>query len=651
MKLPPTQGFPTDYEEFIYTSRYSKWLQDQLRREKWSETVARYLDFMEFNLAKVNEYCLKPSLKEELRHAILNFEVMPSMRALMTAGPALARDNTAAYNCAYLPIDDPKAFDEAMFVLLCGTGVGFSVEPQYVSKLPEVPQELYPSETIIVVRDSKEGWAKAYRQLLALLWSGEIPKVDISRVRPAGSRLKTFGGRASGPQPLVDLFDFTINVFKSAVGTKITCLQAHDIVCKIAEIVVVGGVRRSALISLSSLSDDQLRHAKSGLWYKPESGGYNPQRALANNSAVYNSRPDMETFMREWLSLIESKSGERGIFSRDAAKKQAAKNGRRDATKEFGCNPCSEILLQDYQFCNLTECIIREKDTEASLKRKVELATILGTFQSTLIHFPYLRKVWFNTTSEERLLGVSMTGIMDNAITNNSSKDNLESILEGLRDHSVAVNKKYAKAIGIPQSVACTTVKPSGTVSQLTGTASGIHTRHSPYYLRTVRADLKDPLTKFMIEKGFPWEPCIRKPDSTVVFTFPQKAPKNAVCRDDRNAIEQLDLWLIYQRHWCEHKPSVTISVRDEEWLEAGAWVYRNFDEVSGISFLPHSDHVYRQAPYQECDKETYTEAVKKLPKKIDWSELSNFESEDNTVSSQTLACTGSSCELVDISD
>tara|TARA_B100000214_G_scaffold359457_1_gene320915 strand:- start:3215 stop:5161 length:1947 start_codon:yes stop_codon:yes gene_type:complete len=648
MKLPPTQGFPTDYEEFIYTSRYSKWLQDQLRREKWQETVDRYLDFLEFNLAKVNEYCLKPSLKEELRHAILNFEVMPSMRALMTAGPALARDNTAAYNCAYLPIDDPKAFDEAMFVLLCGTGVGFSVEPQHVNKLPEVPQELYPSETTVVVRDSKEGWAKAYRQLLALLWSGEIPKIDISRVRPAGSRLKTFGGRASGPQPLVDLFDFTINIFKNAVGTKLTCLQAHDIVCKIAEIVVVGGVRRSALISLSALSDDQLRHAKSGTWYEPE---HNPQRALANNSAVYNSRPDMETFMREWLSLIESKSGERGLFSRDAAKRQAAKNGRRDATKEFGCNPCSEILLQNYQFCNLTECIIREKDTEADLKRKVELATILGTFQSTLIHFPYLRKVWFNTTSEERLLGVSMTGIMDNAITNNSSKDNLESVLEGLRDHSVAVNKKYAKAIGIPQSVACTTVKPSGTVSQLTGTASGIHTRHSPYYLRTVRADLKDPLTSFMIDKGFPWEPCVMKPDSTIVFTFPQKAPKNAVCRDDRNAIEQLDLWLIYQRHWCEHKPSVTISVRDEEWLDVGAWVYRNFDEVSGISFLPHSDHVYKQAPYQECDKEMYAEAVKKLPKKIDWSELSNFESEDNTVSSQTLACTGSSCEIVDISD
>ena len=648
MKLPPTQGFPTDYEEFIYTSRYSKWLQDQLRREKWSETVARYLDFMEFNLAKVNEYCLKPSLKEELRDAILNFEVMPSMRALMTAGPALARDNTAAYNCAYLPIDDPKAFDEAMFVLLCGTGVGFSVEPQYVNRLPEVPQELYPSETTIVVRDSKEGWAKSYRQLLALLWSGEIPKVDISRVRPAGARLKTFGGRASGPQPLVNLFDFTINIFKNAVGTKLTCLQAHDIVCKIAEIVVVGGVRRSALISLSALSDDQLRHAKSGTWYEPE---HNPQRALANNSAVYNSRPDMETFMREWLSLIESKSGERGLFSRDAAKRQAAKNGRRDATKEFGCNPCSEILLQNYQFCNLTECIIREKDTEADLKRKVELATILGTFQSTLIHFPYLRKVWFNTTSEERLLGVSMTGIMDNAITNNSSKDSLESVLESLRDHSVAVNKKYAKAIGIPQSVACTTVKPSGTVSQLTGTASGIHTRHSPYYLRTVRADLKDPLTSFMIDKGFPSEPCVMKPDSTVVFTFPQKAPKNAVCRDDRNALEQLDLWLIYQRHWCEHKPSVTISVRDDEWLDVGAWVYRNFDEVSGISFLPHSDHVYQQAPYQECDKETYTEAAKKLPKKIDWSELSNFESEDNTVSSQTLACTGSSCELVDISD
>jgi ribonucleoside-triphosphate reductase len=646
MKLAP--NFPTDYEEFIYTSRYSRWLSEEKRRETWPETVARYLDFVEENLLKVNEYKLAPKLKEELRNAILNFEVMPSMRALMTAGPALARDNTASYNCAYLPIDDPKAFDEAMFVLLCGTGVGFSVEPQYVNKLPEVPHELYPSETIVVVRDSKEGWAKAYRQLLALLWSGEIPKIDISRVRPAGSRLKTFGGRASGPQPLVDLFDFTINIFKHAVGSKLTCLQAHDIVCKIAEIVVVGGVRRSALISLSALSDDQLRHAKSGTWYLPEQ---NPQRALANNSAVYNSRPDMETFVREWLSLIESKSGERGLFSRDAAKRQAAKNGRRDAEKEFGCNPCSEILLQNYQFCNLTECVIREEDTVDTLKKKVELASILGTFQSTLIHFPYLRKVWYNNTESERLLGVSLTGIMDNAITNNSSKDKLEDVLETLRDHSVAVNKKYAKAIGIPQSVACTTVKPSGTVSQLCASASGIHTRHSLYYLRTVRADLKDPLTKFMQDKGIPSEPCVMKPDSTVVFTFPQKAPKNAVCRDDRSALEQLDLWLIYQRHWCEHKPSVTISVRDEEWLEVGAWVYKHFDEVSGISFLPHSDHVYKQAPYQECDKETYTASAKALPKKIDWSEMANYETEDNTVSSQTLACTGSSCELVDISD
>jgi ribonucleoside-diphosphate reductase alpha chain len=626
---------PTDYQAFIHKSRYAKYF-DGEGRESWGKTVSRYMDNVVRRVTGDNSYI------NDIEQAILGQEIMPSMRAMMTAGPALDRDNTAGYNCSYLPVDDPKSFDEAMYILLCGTGVGFSVERQFISKLPEVP-ELFESESIVVVKDSKEGWAKGFRQVLALLWAGEIPKWDVSRVRPAGARLKTFGGRASGPAPLVELFNFAVSTFKAAQGRKLSSMECHDLMCFIGQIVVVGGVRRSAMISLSNLSDDRMRHAKSGQWW--ETAGH---RALANNSVSYTEKPDMETFMREWLALVESKSGERGIFNREASKKQAAKFGRRDPNHEFGTNPCSEIILRPYQFCNLTECVVRATDTIEDLERKVKLATILGTIQSTMIKFPYLRKVWQNNTAEERLLGVSMTGIMDNPLMTNKNKG-LEKTLEHLRSIAVATNAEWAELLGIPASASISCVKPSGTVSQLVDSASGIHARHSPYYIRTVRGDSKDPLTQFMIDQGIPNEPCVMKPDSTVVFSFPVKSPEQAVTRNDMTAVEQLELWLTYQRHWCEHKPSVTISVRDSEWMAVGAFVYEHFDEMSGVSFLPHSDHTYQQAPYQDCTKEEYEEMLALMPDSIDWEELNDYESEDNTVSMQTMACSGDSCEIVDL--
>ena len=627
---------PTDYQSFIATSRYARWLPEENRRENWAETVSRYIGHVVVSVTRDEQVI------DELEDAILGLEVMPSMRAMMTSGPALERDNTCAYNCSYLPVDDPKAFDEAMFILLCGTGVGFSVERQYVNKLPEVPERLFASEDVIVVADSKEGWAKAYRKLLALLWAGEVPRWDVSKVRPAGTKLKTFGGRASGPAPLVELFNFTIGKFKAAQGRKLSSIECHDIMCKIGEVVVVGGVRRSAMISLSNLSDDRMRHAKSGQWWEN-----NAQRALANNSTSYTEKPDMETFLREWTSLVESKSGERGIFNRQASQKQAAGNGRRDPSWEFGTNPCSEIILRPYQFCNLTEVVVRATDAIEDLERKVKLATILGTIQSTYTHFPYLRKKWKDNTEEERLLGVSLTGIMDNPLMT-SKNAGLDKTLEHLRSVAVATNAKWADRLGIPRSAAITCVKPSGTVSQLVDSASGIHARHSDYYIRTVRGDNKDPLTQFMRDMGVPAEPCVMKPETTTVFSFPVKSPEGAVTRNDMTAIEQLETWLTYQRHWCEHKPSVTVTVRDDEWMEVGAFVYKYFDEMSGVSFLPHSDHTYQQAPYQDATKEEYEDLIAKMPKKIDWSRLSEYEKEDQTKSSQTFACVGS-CEVVDL--
>ena len=629
-----SNNLPTDYQSFIHKSRYAKY-HDGLGRESWNDTVTRFSD----NIIKD---LVDPDTKSKLEQAIIGLEVMPSMRGLMTAGAAAERDNTCMYNCSYLPVDDLKAFDEAMFILLCGTGVGFSVERQFVSKLPDVPQ-LFQSETNIVVKDSKEGWAKSLRQVIALLYSGEIPTWDITRVRPAGAPLKTFGGRASGPAPLVDLFNFTIQTFKEAQGRKLSSIECHDVMCKIGEVVVVDGVRRSAMISLSNLSDDRMRHAKSGSWWEN-----NPQRALANNSVSYTEKPDSLSFMREWMSLVESGSGERGVFNRQASKVQAAKNGRRDADYDFGTNPCSEIILRPNQFCNLTEVVVRATDDLQSLSEKVRLATILGTVQSSFTKFPYLRKIWQKNTEEERLLGVSLTGIMDNPLMTLKNKG-LDRTLEHLRSVAVATNAEWAKRLGIPVSTAISCVKPSGTVSQLVDSASGIHARHSPYYIRTVRGDNKDPLTQFMKDQGVPNAPEVFKPDQTTVFSFPMKAPTGAVCTADMSAIEQLEMWLAYQRSWCEHKPSVTINVKKDEWFEVGAFVYKFFDEMSGVSFLPFNEHTYQQAPYQECGRSDYKTLKSLMPKTIDWSKLSEYESEDNTAGSQTLACSGDSCEIVDL--
>ena len=626
---------PTDYQNFIAVSRYARWMEEEGRRETWEETVQRYVDYM---TEKVKGHLPK----QQIFDAIHKLEVMPSMRALMTAGPALERDNTAGYNCSYMPVDDPKSFDEAMYILLCGTGVGFCVERQYVNQLPEIPNKLEDVDTVIHVQDSKEGWARALRKLIGHLYMGEVPMWDVSKVRPAGARLKVFGGRASGPAPLVDLFNFTVSLFKHNEGRKLSSYDCHNLMCKVGEVVVSGGVRRSAMISLSNLSDGRMRHAKSGKWWETA-----PQMALANNSVCYTDKPDGETFLREWTSLVESKSGERGIFNRTSAKKQAAKYGRRDPDHEFGTNPCSEIILRPYQFCNLTEVVIREKDRFDDLKKKVMLATILGTVQSTLTKFPYLRKVWNKNTEEERLLGVSLTGIMDNELTN-GRKHGLEKTLTALREVAVETNKEWSEVLGVPQSTAITCVKPSGTVSQLVDSSSGIHPRHSSYYIRTVRGDNKDPLTQFLIDSGIPAEADFMKPDSQTVFSFPMKSPKKSVKRDDMTAIEQLQTWLTYQRYWCEHKPSVTISVRDDEWMEVGAFVFKHFDEMSGVSFLPHSDHTYQQAPYQDCTETVYNDFSSKFGH-IDWNKFRDYEKVDTTTSSQNFACSGDSCEIVDI--
>lgn len=626
------------YQQYVHKSRYARYIPEINRREEWEETVARYVDFVTDHV-KTNYNYEEAGLRDELYKAILSMELMPSMRALMTAGKALERDNTAGYNCAYLPVDDPKSFDEAMFILMCGTGVGFSVERQYINKLPEIPDRLFESDTIIHVKDSKEGWAKAFRQLIALLYSGEMPRWDVSKLRPAGAPLKTFGGRSSGPGPLEDLFLFVVRIFRNAAGRKLTSLECHDIMCKIAETIVVGGVRRSAMISLSNLSDDRMRNCKSGAWWEA-----NVQRALSNNSAVYTEKPDMSLFMKEWVALYESKSGERGIFNREASIIQASINGRRDIDHEFGTNPCSEIILRPYQFCNLTEVVVRGDDTKESLLRKVRLATILGTFQATLTHFPYLRKIWQKNTEEERLLGVSLTGIYDNSLLNNWKAKGLTALLDSMRLAAVEANKEYAALLGIPQSAAITCVKPSGTVSQLVDAASGIHPRHDHFYIRRVRSDMKDPLTSYMITQGISGEPDVTKPESTMVFSFPKKAPEGAITRNEISPIDHLKLVLLYQLHWCEHKPSVTINVKEEEWMEVGAWVYKNFDKLSGVSFLPYDGGTYRQAPYETVGREEYEKLLNATPKTIYWGEL--FEQQDSTEGTQTLACTGGSCEL-----
>ena len=639
----PNNYLPTLYQEFIHLSRYSRWLYDEERRETWPETVGRYFTFFKEHVKDLHNFNIPDTLVKELEEAVLSLEIMPSMRCLMSAGDALKRENIAGYNCSYIAIDRVQSFDEILYILMNGTGVGFSVERQFVSKLPEVAEEFHHTDSTILVADSKLGWAKALKELISMLYVGQIPKWDLSKVRPSGAPLKTFGGRASGPEPLESLFEFCIKIFQGATSRKLNSIECHDLVCKIGEVVVVGGVRRSALISLSNLSDDRMRHAKAGQWWEA-----NPQRALANNSACYTEKPDIGIFMDEWKALYDSKSGERGIFNRESAVKMAAANGRRETEGwEFGTNPCSEIILRDREFCNLSEVVVRANDTPETLKRKVRLAAILGTFQSTLTNFRYISKTWKKNCEEERLLGVSLTGIMDCKYTNGKSpKHVLPALLQDLKNEAIKTNAEFAKKIGIPQSVAITCVKPSGTVSQLTDAASGIHARHNPYYIRTVRGDKKDPLTKMMIEYGFPVENDVMKPDHTSVFSFPMKVEAGAVFRTDMSAIEQLELWLTYQKYWCEHKPSVTISVKEHEWIDVGAWVYKHFEYMSGVSFLPFSEYTYQQAPYQDCDEKEYKDLVSKMPKDIDWNRLSDWESIDMTTASQELACVAGACEI-----
>ena len=632
---------PTDYQNFIHLSRYSRWIDQKERRETWKETINRYLSFMSDHLKENYDYTIPDDMYSEIETSMFNLEVLGSMRALMTAGPALKRENISGYNCSYLPVDSPRSFDECLYILMNGTGVGFSVERQYVNKLPTVPDiDFESSDDLISVADSKEGWARGLRDLISFLYTNRIPKIDTSKIRPAGARLKTFGGRASGPEPLIDLFDFTINTFKKARGRKLTSIECHDLMCKIGQVVVVGGVRRSALISLSNLTDERMRMAKSGEWWVD-----NPQRALANNSVCYTEKPDIGIFMKEWLSLYESKSGERGIFNRISAKEKASSNGRRNGDIDFGTNPCCEIILRPYQFCNLSEVVCRYNDTIETILDKVRIATILGTFQATLTNFNYLRKRWKDTTEEERLLGVSLTGIMDCSAVYNASEEQLQ----WLKEKAVIVNKNLSTEIGINQSTAVTCVKPSGTVSQLVNAASGIHARHNDYFIRTVRGDNKDPLTEFMRDKNVPNEPDFTSPDSVTVFSFPMKSPDNAVCRNDMSALEQLELWLKIANNYCEHKPSVTISVKEHEWFEVGSWCWNHFGALSGISFLPFSEHTYKQAPYQDIDKDLYLDLSTKMPLSIDWDELQQYEKGDTTTGTQELSCTGGVCEIVDI--
>ena len=624
------------YQQFIHKSRYARWLESEGRRETWGETVQRYIDFF-----IDREQLDKDSTEtQEIYNAIYNLEVMPSMRCMMTAGEALKRDNVAGFNCSYLHIDHVRAFDELMYVLMCGTGVGFSVERNFINQLPEVAESMHATDTTIVVADSKMGWASAYRELISLLYSGKVPKWDMRKVRPAGARLKTFGGRASGPEPLHDLFVFTVAVFRKAHGRKLTSIECHDICCKIADIVVVGGVRRSALISLSNLSDQRMAKAKAGQWWENEG-----QRRLANNSVAYTEKPDFSAFISEMQTLYESKCGERGIFSRVAAKKIAERNGRRDRAHNFGTNPCSEIILRSNQFCNLSEVVVREKDDLTSLKKKVKIATIIGTLQSTLTDFRYLRVRWKRNTEEEALLGVSLTGIMDHYLLGKATTD-LEKWLTEMKNVAVETNKEWSEKLGINQSTAITCVKPSGTVSQLVNSASGIHPRFSKYYIRRVRGDKKDPLSVFMSDSSIPVESDVMSPNTTDVFSFPVKAPETSVTVKDVGAMEQLKLWKTYQNFWCEHKPSITIYYTDDEYLEVAQWIWDNFDICSGISLLPYSDHVYQQAPYEEIDEEKYKKLVAEMPQNINWEDLAQLETEDNTVGSQELACVGGACEI-----
>lgn len=639
------QYLPTLYQQVIATSRYARWRDDLGRRETWEETVERYMRNVVSNYVSSDE-----RLFGEIQQAILNLEVMPSMRMLMTAGPALDRDHMAGYNCSFIAMDNPRAFDEIMYILTCGTGVGFSCETQFVNKLPDVAETFHDTDTTIVVADSRIGWASSFRELIQLLYGGKVPRIDVSKVRAKGERLRTFGGRASGPEPLLDLFDYCTRVFRGAAGRKLNDIEVHGIVCKIGEVVVVGGVRRSALISLSDLHSNKMRHAKSGNWWERS-----PEFALANNSAVYESKPDVSEFLEEWKALHDSKSGERGIYYRKGIRDKTSRIGRRDSDLIVGTNPCGEIALRSAGLCNLTEVVVRSSDSFDDLARKIRLAAILGTIQSTYTDFRYVRNIWKRNAEEERLLGVSLTGIYDHPVLSgatygtlgfNNPDEGLSHDLEALRQVAVDTNASFAEELGISPSVAITTVKPSGTVSQLVDSASGIHPRHSAYYIRSIRQDNKDPLTQFLKDQGVPNEPDVMKPDATTVFFFPVAAPEGATTRAQVNPRRHLNLWRLYNAHWAEHQVSVTVSVEDRQWVDTAAWVYDNFDELSGISFLPYDGGTYRQAPYQECTIKEYRALLEKMPERLDWTLLQNYETDDQTIGSQELACVGGACEV-----
>lgn len=638
---------PTDYQNYIAKSRYARFLDSEGRREHWDETVTRYLDYFEQDLDERHGYKVPATLRSELYSAIHDLHVMPSMRALMTAGEAAKRENLAVYNCAYLPLDRPRAFAEALYILMCGTGVGFSVERQYANMLPEVPSDFSRTAFDIVVGDSKMGWAVAFEDLLTCLYAGTIPHIIYDEIRSAGERLKVFGGRASGPEPLQRLFEFTIRTFRNAAGRKLNSLECHEIATMTGDIVVVGGVRRSAEISLSNLSDPRMRDAKSGDWR-----AHKPHLQLANNSVAYTEKPDVGAFMAEWHSIYMSKSGERGIFNRVGAQKKVLRLGRRDHRFDFGVNPCGEIILRPRGLCNLSESVVRRNDSLAELREKARLAAILGTWQATQTRFGFVEPDWRKNAEEERLLGVSQTGIYDNPMMRGDmGMEALGRQLHDLKGVVLSTNREMAYEIGISPSAAATTVKPSGTVSQLVNSPSGIHQGHAPYYIRRVSADNKDPVTQFMIDSGIPNEPHATKPNDMTVFSFPIALAHDTVTREQVTAIQHLELVKLYNNVWSEHAVSCTVSIKEHEWPEVGGWVYNNFDDVVGLAFLPHfaEDSSYTQMPYETIDKWQYEDLLAKMPKALDWSKLAEYEAGEDTVTgTREFACQGNTCEIVD---
>lgn len=628
--------FKSALGEFIYYRTYSRWIEREGRRETWVETVDRYMNFMKENLGDkltAEEY-------NELREGILWQEAMPSMRLMWSAGSAAARCHATAYNCSYIAPSKLEDFSEIMYLSMSGTGVGFSVESQTIGQLPIIKKQSGKVLPTYVIEDSKEGWADALKTGLKTWYNGKDIKFDYSGLRPAGARLKTMGGRSSGPEPLRSLLDFARAKIFSRQGKRLSNIDAHDIICKTGEVVVMGGVRRSALISLSDLDDMEMRNAKTGQFYLTE-----PQRQMANNSAAYNEKPTSTQFIEEWLALAKSGAGERGIFNRGSLKQQLPRR-RWDKFEEdwasSGVNPCGEINLKSKEFCNLTEVVARAEDIEESLIRKIRLATILGTYQSTLTDFKYLSKEWKKNCEEERLLGVSVTGQWDCPALRN------EKTFSKLREAAIEVNKEYAKRFGINQSAAITCVKPSGTVSQLVDAASGMHPRHSGYYIRRVRISATDSLFQMLKEQKFPYHPEVGQTidsASTYVLEFPVKAPSNSKFRNDMDAIEQLEYWKMVKENFTEHNPSVTISVGDNEWIVAANWLYENWDILGGLSFLPREDHVYKLAPYEEIDEERYSELAAKLPE-IDFSRIVIYEEDDETQGARELACASGVCEI-----